>query len=328
MPSFARLASVGAILKAVAPALRPGSPSLGSAPGPCRASCEPRSTVSTPGPKGRLALMLAATGYIVSPLDLIPEGGVPDPRSRRRRMVLSWLASRFVEETEDFLEWEARRREDAVRGDLGPVGPVGHVGHVGAGRVREPLTPRARGPGPRAVATRPPGRRPSAETSSPEPRASTRSTPTPTREGALRPSTGGRGAVICPQIPGGPSIVRTQPSRKRGAMTADITLRGPGDVLAVLPYQLGYHPSSCVVAVSLRGPVGSGSSPAPTCRPRSTRAPSSNGLVGPLLTRRGERPSSSSGTRTSPTRANPPLIVLVERLERDWGRRPRRRRGA
>lgn len=36
-------------------------------------------------------------------------------------------------------------------------------------------------------------------------------------------------------------------------MTADITLRGPGDVLAVLPYQLGYHPRSCVVAVSLRG---------------------------------------------------------------------------
>ncbi|MEO6790474.1 MAG: DUF4192 domain-containing protein [Ornithinibacter sp.] len=35
-------------------------------------------------------------------------------------------------------------------------------------------------------------------------------------------------------------------------MTADITLRGPGDVLAVLPYQLGYHPRDSVVVVSLR----------------------------------------------------------------------------
>jgi hypothetical protein len=36
-------------------------------------------------------------------------------------------------------------------------------------------------------------------------------------------------------------------------MTADITLRGPGDVLAVLPYQLGYHPRNSIVAISLRG---------------------------------------------------------------------------
>ena len=36
-------------------------------------------------------------------------------------------------------------------------------------------------------------------------------------------------------------------------MTADITLRGPGDVVAVLPYQLGYHPRDSLVVVSLRG---------------------------------------------------------------------------
>ena len=36
-------------------------------------------------------------------------------------------------------------------------------------------------------------------------------------------------------------------------MPADITLRGPGDVLAVLPYQLGYHPRDSIVAISLRG---------------------------------------------------------------------------
>lgn len=35
-------------------------------------------------------------------------------------------------------------------------------------------------------------------------------------------------------------------------MTADITLRGPDEVIAVLPYQLGYHPRNSVVAVALR----------------------------------------------------------------------------
>ncbi len=40
-------------------------------------------------------------------------------------------------------------------------------------------------------------------------------------------------------------------------MTADITLRGPGDVVAALPYQLGYHPTESVVLVALAaGRVG------------------------------------------------------------------------
>ncbi len=34
---------------------------------------------------------------------------------------------------------------------------------------------------------------------------------------------------------------------------APITLRGPRDVLAVLPYQLGYHPSDSVVVIALHG---------------------------------------------------------------------------
>ena len=36
-------------------------------------------------------------------------------------------------------------------------------------------------------------------------------------------------------------------------MTTKIRLTGPADVLAVLPYQLGFHPRDCLVAVSLRG---------------------------------------------------------------------------
>ena len=36
-------------------------------------------------------------------------------------------------------------------------------------------------------------------------------------------------------------------------MTTTIHLSGPADVLTVLPYQLGFHPHHCLVAVSLDG---------------------------------------------------------------------------
>lgn len=36
-------------------------------------------------------------------------------------------------------------------------------------------------------------------------------------------------------------------------MTTTIHLSGPADILTVLPYQLGFHPANCIVAVSLRG---------------------------------------------------------------------------
>ncbi|HYO17855.1 MAG TPA: DUF4192 domain-containing protein [Dermatophilaceae bacterium] len=36
-------------------------------------------------------------------------------------------------------------------------------------------------------------------------------------------------------------------------MTTTIRLNGPADVLTLLPYQLGFHPRQCLVAVSLRG---------------------------------------------------------------------------
>ncbi|MGL5911285.1 MAG: DUF4192 domain-containing protein, partial [Phycicoccus sp.] len=38
-------------------------------------------------------------------------------------------------------------------------------------------------------------------------------------------------------------------------MTTTITLRGPGDVAAFLPYQLGYHPTDSVLVVTLVGGV-------------------------------------------------------------------------
>lgn len=131
MPSLKRFAQVGALLQAVRPVMEPGSPGLGE-----RAGSVPRLVRATLGgsytgvSKGRLALMLAATGYIVSPLDLVPEAIVPLLGIADDALVLSWLATRFVEETERFLEWEAAQagmpyaghpvRPQTVRGDVVP----------------------------------------------------------------------------------------------------------------------------------------------------------------------------------------------------------------
>ena len=120
MSTFTRIASVGAVVRAVRMAVRPGGPSLGE-----RAGAVPRLVRATVAGQyqgtsvGRLVLMLAAAGYVVSPVDLMPEGllgvfGLADDA-----MVLSWLATRLVEETEQFLEWEREQ------GGMPPTGGPG-----------------------------------------------------------------------------------------------------------------------------------------------------------------------------------------------------------
>jgi uncharacterized membrane protein YkvA (DUF1232 family) len=58
----------------------------------------------------RLALMAAATLYVASPVDLVPEAlllvlGLVDDF-----VVVTWLAGAVLAETERYLEWERRRR--------------------------------------------------------------------------------------------------------------------------------------------------------------------------------------------------------------------------
>jgi uncharacterized membrane protein YkvA (DUF1232 family) len=55
---------------------------------------------------GRVVAMLAATGYLVSPIDLVPEGlfafvGLVDDAA-----VAAWLAGVLLDETSRFAEWE------------------------------------------------------------------------------------------------------------------------------------------------------------------------------------------------------------------------------
>ncbi|SCE72818.1 YkvA family protein [Micromonospora mirobrigensis] len=102
-----RRAAFTALARAVAAGAR-GGPSLGT-----RLAALPRmirATASGEYDGGlRLALMAAATAYVVSPLDVVPElfltvlGLVDDA------VMVTWLAGSVLSETERFLEWEARR---------------------------------------------------------------------------------------------------------------------------------------------------------------------------------------------------------------------------
>ena len=107
MSRNARLASVAAVARAVRLAVRPGGPSMGE-----RAGAVPRMVRATFRgdyrgiSKGRLVLMLGAAGYLISPVDLIPEAVLPIVGLADDALVLSWLATQLVEETEAFLAWE------------------------------------------------------------------------------------------------------------------------------------------------------------------------------------------------------------------------------
>lgn len=88
-------------------AMRPGGPGLAA-----RLAAVPRMVSSTlagryPGLSlGRLALMVGAVAYVVSPVDLVPEGALLMLGLADDAMVLGWLAAALVTETEGYLTWE------------------------------------------------------------------------------------------------------------------------------------------------------------------------------------------------------------------------------
>jgi len=96
-------------------------------------------------------------------------------------------------------------------------------------------------------------------------------------------------------------------------MTADITLRGPGDVVAILPYQLGYHPHDSVVVISLRGKrvglVARADLP-----PERYVAEVVASLMGPLV-RDGATSVIVVGYEDAADTSQPLLLALVEQLE-------------
>lgn len=119
-----RVVLLSTLYRATRIAMRPGSPGLGA-----RLTALPRLMSSTfsgryPGASvGRLAMMAAAVAYIISPIDLVPEGalllfGVLDDA-----VVLSWLAAALVTETESFLTWEQGGTPQASESATWPVVP-------------------------------------------------------------------------------------------------------------------------------------------------------------------------------------------------------------
>ena len=105
--TLGRTAAFTALAKALMTGAR-GGPSIGK-----RMAALPRMIKATA--KGeydggmRVALMAAATAYVVSPLDVIPEAffllvGLADDA-----VMIAWLAGSVLSETQRFLEWEKAR---------------------------------------------------------------------------------------------------------------------------------------------------------------------------------------------------------------------------
>ena len=167
MSRNARLASVVAVARAVRLAARPGGPSIGE-----RAGSVPRMVRATFSgqytgvSKARLLLMLAAAGYIVSPIDLIPEAVAPVLGLADDALVLSWLATRLVEETEAFLAWEQAGMPPNPSGaggasgaaspsGSGPAGSSGSSGSSASSSGASPTSPVSGGSSPAGSQTVP-----------------------------------------------------------------------------------------------------------------------------------------------------------------------------
>lgn len=107
MAMASKLSTFRSLATAVRIATRPGGPSMVD-----RAQAVPRlvsavrSGEYTGTSVGRLLMILGAAGYLVSPVDLLPEGLLGAFGLADDAMVGSWLAAQLVTETEAFLEWE------------------------------------------------------------------------------------------------------------------------------------------------------------------------------------------------------------------------------
>ena len=65
--------------------------------------------------RSRLLLMAGALAYVVSPIDLLPEGMLMLVGLTDDAFVLSWLAGAVLSETQAFLAWEVDRAADRGR---------------------------------------------------------------------------------------------------------------------------------------------------------------------------------------------------------------------
>ncbi|MBD0292601.1 MAG: DUF1232 domain-containing protein [Jiangellaceae bacterium] len=118
MSRVRRTAALAALWQFVRGARRPGAPDLGT-----RVKAIPRlvDAVVTDRwdglTKGRLSLMALSVLYIVSPVDVIPEGVLLALGLADDALVASWLAGSVLEATERFVRWE-RGQPEVVKGQV------------------------------------------------------------------------------------------------------------------------------------------------------------------------------------------------------------------
>jgi hypothetical protein len=105
--SLKRTAAFTALARALVSGVR-GGPSLGT-----RLAALPRMIRATSRGEYdgglRVALMAAATAYVLSPIDVVPELFLTIFGLADDALMVTWLAGSVLSETERFLEWEARR---------------------------------------------------------------------------------------------------------------------------------------------------------------------------------------------------------------------------
>ncbi len=85
---------------------------LGALPRLVRAVAAREYTGASPA---RIAALVAAAAYVASPVDMIPEKLMPLVGLADDAVVLAWLAAALVHDTDEFLAWEAARK-NTVRG--------------------------------------------------------------------------------------------------------------------------------------------------------------------------------------------------------------------
>ncbi|MDN5795253.1 MAG: DUF1232 domain-containing protein [Intrasporangium sp.] len=99
-------------------------------------------------PAARLALVVAAVAYVLSPVDLLPELVLPVVGLADDALVVSWAVRTFLEETDRFLAWELgqglRQGPSVVPGQVlagwtrarGPDPTRDRTGAASGGRIR------------------------------------------------------------------------------------------------------------------------------------------------------------------------------------------------
>lgn len=124
MKKTSRLKLAATVFTVARATSRPGSASVAE-----RAQCVPRLVRATLDRSytgvapARLALVAAAALYVASPVDLVPESVLPIVGLADDALVLRWAVRAFVEETDRFLVWEARRGAWAPGGRPPPPRP-------------------------------------------------------------------------------------------------------------------------------------------------------------------------------------------------------------